>query len=957
MTEKDLAQIETKLKIALPKQYRNLVLARSTELNEAGCFNDDFSPFYLEPKEFINANTLERPKDSGTGYAFPRWWETFVLIGTNGGGDYYCLRLDSKPGVWMIGSDCGDKPTRVARTLKAFVEERISNHKEEQEREAKRREALGEEGVEELKLIAETPNPKAESWLTAQSPYPMFNVYDSLGTKISPRKLRLFGIACCRRIPNIAEYEICTHLLQLAERTASGMAAPEESVVMRDRIRASFENRQPSQVEVWAIRAIRNLFQDDRDYLGDAPIHLGDPDLLSVWNVVASAGIEHSELADLLREVIGNPFLPVQFEEQWRTTAVVKLAHKIYDEEAFDQMPALADVLEKAGCDNQRILKHCRRKANHVRGCWVLDLVLKSDPDPKEEEFTWDFKWEHPKIDANELKRRLQDFGTDAGRGDRVTPATAREFADWLEKNGDSTWAQYIRVRLALDRKAPADDYPDLVEQCFELAAAMNVGQAFFEGFYFSGFRFAEDEWWEDKTDDMEWGLPSQVNAVPPGKGAGPVSQLIQRVDAFIRATPLRGIDFEWNYADEMSEILRSPSARHFRWLEFTNRPHETGKTGPVIEALVKSPVAQTLERLSIGEGLKSDADVLALAEASFKRLRRLDFPYGGIACSAKAVTRLISASWFRQLEHLQLGFSDECCETGMRQLAGLPKLHSLAMSHVPDRQIQAISQAKSFPALRRLVISGANLTGENSVAFSKLKAPQLEDLWLWNSTAKTGDIHTLTASPLFDKIRVLTLHGPRLNEAGLDALAGSACAPELRILRLNFSDSNLEGTCRTLAGSALTKPGVFPQLTTLHIRYPYAKNVKKRDIAKFLETLATPNLRHLILDECDFDGEAAKALSNSPTFVNLTRLKIDQGYKAKTLLSPQAAQRLFRSTNLQNLIELHFDNFELGQTLEILADESVLPKLANARFYSSRAPRETIEQLRARRPVVYIGS
>ena len=38
---------------------------------------------YLDPKDVIRTNKLERPKDSGTGYAFPQWWKTFVLVGTN----------------------------------------------------------------------------------------------------------------------------------------------------------------------------------------------------------------------------------------------------------------------------------------------------------------------------------------------------------------------------------------------------------------------------------------------------------------------------------------------------------------------------------------------------------------------------------------------------------------------------------------------------------------------------------------------------------------------------------------------------------------------------------------------------------------------------------------------------------------------------------------------------------
>ncbi len=39
-------------------------------------------------------------------------------------------------------------------------------------------------------------------------------------------------------------------------------------------------------------------------------------------------------------------------------------------------MPILADALEEAGCDNAEVLTHCREPGVHVRGCWVVDLVL-----------------------------------------------------------------------------------------------------------------------------------------------------------------------------------------------------------------------------------------------------------------------------------------------------------------------------------------------------------------------------------------------------------------------------------------------------------------------------------------------------------------------------------------------------------------------------------------------------
>ena len=42
----------------------------------------------------------------------------------------------------------------------------------------------------------------------------------------------------------------------------------------------------------------------------------------------------------------------------------------------FSPMPILADALQDAGCDNEAVLAHCRGDGPHVRGCWVVDLIL-----------------------------------------------------------------------------------------------------------------------------------------------------------------------------------------------------------------------------------------------------------------------------------------------------------------------------------------------------------------------------------------------------------------------------------------------------------------------------------------------------------------------------------------------------------------------------------------------------
>ena len=60
----------------------------------------------------------------------------------------------------------------------------------------------------------------------------------------------------------------------------------------------------------------------------------------------------------------------------WRTTVVQALCRRMLDSRSFDVLPILADALQEAGCENADILDHCRGPGPHVRGCWVVDLVL-----------------------------------------------------------------------------------------------------------------------------------------------------------------------------------------------------------------------------------------------------------------------------------------------------------------------------------------------------------------------------------------------------------------------------------------------------------------------------------------------------------------------------------------------------------------------------------------------------
>lgn len=95
--------------------------------------------------------------------------------------------------------------------------------------------------------------------------------------------------------------------------------------------------------------------------------------------ILPAARDAQSVYCQLFRDIFGNPFHPGTIEPAWREWnggSVVKLARTIYYDRRWDIMPILGDALEDALCDNADILDHCRGPGPHVRGCWVVDLIL-----------------------------------------------------------------------------------------------------------------------------------------------------------------------------------------------------------------------------------------------------------------------------------------------------------------------------------------------------------------------------------------------------------------------------------------------------------------------------------------------------------------------------------------------------------------------------------------------------
>jgi hypothetical protein len=252
-----------------------------------------------------------------------------------------------------------------------------------------------------------------------------------LDGRATVRKMRLFVIACCRRVEHLLteEDEPGRQALQLAERMVDEQVMPEEvrsvygsanyaSFSLIDgwrhepdlnarskAISAMSHALQECNDTVWHSHASkrgrgwRNDFMEAPGRAREAVLHAlrpaSDPWIEKLFSdswtkedaaAFASFHARHKEVAQIeeqaqiaiLRDICGNPFRRLTIDQSWLdwSDGIVRTtANDIYEESAND-MKLLESLLMQAGCTNSTILDHCGQPGKHVRGCWVIDLLL-----------------------------------------------------------------------------------------------------------------------------------------------------------------------------------------------------------------------------------------------------------------------------------------------------------------------------------------------------------------------------------------------------------------------------------------------------------------------------------------------------------------------------------------------------------------------------------------------------
>ncbi|MCI0464680.1 MAG: hypothetical protein L0Z62_47760 [Gemmataceae bacterium] len=214
-------------------------------------------------------------------------------------------------------------------------------------------------------------------WLACTDPERML---ESLRGRASERKLRLFACSCCRLSWRLLIDERSRAAVEVAERLADGLATDEEvRTAVQGISAASLAVRRSPDDSPETLLQLRRR-QDPTSlyraaFLAGFAVSKGAGNLDAHLRARGANPVDDRTQAQLLR-CLFNPFRPGVIEVTSSPEAPIALARALYEDRIFEWLPILGDALEEAGCSDEAILAHCRGPGPHVRGCWVVDLIL-----------------------------------------------------------------------------------------------------------------------------------------------------------------------------------------------------------------------------------------------------------------------------------------------------------------------------------------------------------------------------------------------------------------------------------------------------------------------------------------------------------------------------------------------------------------------------------------------------
>ena len=226
-------------------------------------------------------------------------------------------------------------------------------------------------------MMPRTPPMTEAEWLVCNDSDPMLRPCRRI-IRDHPRKGWLFAVACCHRIGRLLTDRRSRRAVEVAAQYAEGLVSEAE-------LRTAARAAKAAHAEAFREKGKEGAAPEWAAEFAASPDAWFAASRASNFAYVAAGdglqpGPEHTAQAHLLRCVFGPlPFRAVPVDERWRAWndgTVVKLAQGIYNDRAFDRLSIMADALEEAGCKDTDILAHSRGPGPHIRGCWIVDLLL-----------------------------------------------------------------------------------------------------------------------------------------------------------------------------------------------------------------------------------------------------------------------------------------------------------------------------------------------------------------------------------------------------------------------------------------------------------------------------------------------------------------------------------------------------------------------------------------------------
>ena len=525
-------------------------------------------------------------------------------------------------------------------------------------------------------------------------------------------------------------------------------------------------------------------------------------------------------------------------------------------------------------------------------------------------------------------------------------------YADWLDENGDSDRAAFIRTQVALSGKNPADDdYVDLTERHIESWAKVRARFRKPKLPVEVGFTDAGVAWGEEEAHGFRRGFPYSVHE-PEFEDRGPNLDDARRfrevLPELFRTSTVRGLELRNDFRRHLPLILSAPSAAEVSALFTKEYDWERDGSPTMIQSIAASPAVPQLRWLTI-DSIWERPDVKGLGEIPFQNLRRfgVSFQDG----PAAPIKKVFGSDGFRQLGQLFLQVRNSAI-AAIPVLAKLPNLHSLTLWEVTKEVLAAIAGATKYPTVSRLCFHTYTTFKDGLRELAKVKFPNLKVLEIHQGSGDpedrlTGkDITILANSSLFDRLTVFAAPKNAIGDRGFRAIAETPSAKTLRVLRMGNNPLGMKSLA--LIGETVA----FPRLTTLDLR-PADTALGTAEITRFLQSFAATGIRHLNLSYLPVGDAGAKAIAANPVFATLRVLDLCHCQIGKAGL-----RALIDSPNLRGLVCLYLSSNPCEKSADSFLDSSVFPELGECGILPARSP--MLRTLDTARPSVHwleIGS